>query len=251
MTPFLTAVGASLIATGATSQTIPADNSIIVLAPNAVVAVVKVPKPWYAPNSVVIKKMQSTVAQYEQLAGLDYKIFTLTQPDAQFGGIYLWRDQTAAQSWFSPAWHERVVKERGATADVRLFSAPVVVSNAAIATTDVSDANRVATLVTVATPPQISRERLLAEFNAAAPTYQKVPGLIRKYFIITDDGKFGGVYLWDTQASAQQWFNPAWQDRVLKTYGSSANLEWFDAPILTPSKLARHRTHTETGTDKR
>jgi hypothetical protein len=237
MKPILSAMGATLIATGATSQTIPADGSGVMVTPNAVVAIVKVPKPWYAPKSLVLKKMQSTVAQYEHLTGLDYKIFTLTQPDAQFGGVYLWRDRAAAQGWFSPAWHERVLKERGATADVRIFSAPVVVSNTALAPTDVSNANRVATLVTVVTPPQISRERLVAEFTAAAPSYQKASGLIRKYFIITDDGKFGGVYLWDTQASAQQWFSPAWHDRVLKTYGASANLEWFDAPILTPSKL--------------
>ena len=80
-----------------------------------------------------------------------------------------------------------------------------------------------------------------AEFRAAIPVYQKVPGLMRKYFVISDDGRFGGIYLWDTQASADQWFNAAWHARVRTTYGAAAALEWFDAPILLPSHLADNR----------
>jgi hypothetical protein len=242
MKPLLSTLSASLIAASATaaaSQSVTSEVAGVTLAPSAMVAVVKVPKPWYAPKFVVVKKMQATVAQYEELPGLSYKIFTLTQTDAQFGGIYLWQDRANAQSWFSPSWHERVLKERGHAANVRIFSAPVIVNNASTQV-GATSSTHVATLVTVTTPAQVTAERLVAEFTAAAPTYQKVPGLIRKYFIITDDGKFGGVYLWDRQASAQQWFSAAWEDRVRKTYGSSADIEWFDAPILTPSKLANN-----------
>jgi heme-degrading monooxygenase HmoA len=240
MKPILSAISVSILASSAFAQNTPTEISSIVLAPNAVVAIVKVPKPWYAPRSLVISKMQATVAQYEQLPGLNYKMFTLTQADGQFGGIYLWKDRTAAQNWFTPAWHERVMKERGHAADVRIFQAPVVVTNAPAA----QGTNYVSTLVTVTNPTQINTERFIAEFTAAAPTYQKVPGLLRKYFIITDDGKFGGVYLWDTQANAQQWFTPAWHERVRKTYGTDANIEWFDAPIAIASKLTDNRLET-------
>jgi heme-degrading monooxygenase HmoA len=234
MKPLLSAISASLLASGALAQTAPVNPSFITTMPNAVVTIVKVPKPWYAPKSLVIGKMQATVPQYEQLPGLHYKMFTLTQADAQFGGIYLWKDRSSAQNWFSPTWYERVEKERGHKADVRLFQTPIVVTNAPA----ILGANHVATLVTVATPAQVSPERLVAEFSAAAPTYHKVPGLLRKYFIITDDGKFGGVYLWDTQTSAQNWFNTVWHERVRKTYGAAAQIEWFDAPIAIASKLA-------------
>jgi heme-degrading monooxygenase HmoA len=234
MKPLLCAISASLLASGTLAQTATANPSFIATLPNAVVAIVKVPKPWYAPKSVVVSKMQATVPQYEQLAGLHYKIFTLTQADAQFGGIYLWKDRSSAQNWFNPAWYDRVEKERGHKADLRLFQAPIVVTNAPAT----PGANHVATLVTVTTPPQVGPERLVAEFTAAAPTYQKVPGLLRKYFIITDGGKFGGVYLWDTQTSAQNWFSPVWHERVRKTYGAAAQIEWLDAPIAIASKLA-------------
>jgi heme-degrading monooxygenase HmoA len=234
MKPLLSAIGASLLASGTLAQTPLRTPSIVTSASNAVVAIVKVPKPWYAPKSVVVSKMQATVAQYEQLPGLHYKMFTLTQTDAQFGGIYLWKDRSSAQNWFNPAWHERVEKERGYKADVRFFQAPIIVTNAPA----IPGVSQVATLVTVATPAQVSPERLVAEFTAAAGAYQKVLGLLRKYFIITDDGKFGGVYLWDNQNNAQNWFNPVWHERVRKTYGSEAMIEWFDAPIAISSKLA-------------
>jgi heme-degrading monooxygenase HmoA len=234
MKPLLSAISALLLASGTLAQTPPATPSVVTNASNAVVAIVKVPKTWYAPKPVVVSKMQATVAQYEQLPGLHYKIFTLTQADAQFGGIYLWKDRRSAQNWFNPTWHDRVEKERGHKADVRLFQAPIVVTNAP----PIPGANHVATLVTVTTPAQVSPERLVAEFTVAAPTYQKVAGLLRKYFIITDDGKFGGVYLWDTQTSAQNWFNPVWHERVRKTYGAEAQIEWFEAPIAIASKLA-------------
>jgi hypothetical protein len=52
------------------------------------------------------------------------------------------------------------------------------------------------------------------------------------------DAQFGGVYLWDTQTSAQNWFSPVWHERVRKTYGAAAQIEWLDAPIAIASKLA-------------
>ena len=74
--------------------------------------------------------------------------------------------------------------------------------------------------------------------TSALAGFQKVPGLLRKYFITTDDGKFGGIYIWKDEASANAWFTPAWRDRVLKEYGQPASLEWFDTPILLPGQDA-------------
>jgi len=90
-------------------------------------------------------------------------------------------------------------------------------------------------------PPGIDRARLVAEFKAAVPTYQRVPGLLRKYFTVSDDGRFGGIYLWASAASAEAWFSPAWHERVRKTYGVDAAIEWFDAPIVLPTTLAQNR----------
>ncbi len=201
-----------------------------------VVAIVKVPTPWYAPRSLVVSRMRDTVPQYEKLPGLAYKIYSISS-DKKYGGIYLWKDSASAQTWFNPAWFARVKAERGVEGQVTYYDTPVWIDNDSAAT---NTTEAVSTIVTIATPAGVSREQIIEGFRAAVPTYQKVPGLMRKYFIITQDGKFGGVYLWANKAAAEQFYNDAWKERVSKTYGAAANLEWFDAPILTPSMLAEN-----------
>lgn len=119
---------------------------------------------------------------------------------------------------------------------VQFFEVPVAVDNAQGPAADSDGA--VGTVVLVATPPGTSKASLKQAFEAAVPVYRKIPGLLRKYFIVTDDGRFGGIYLWKDQASAQQWFTEVWKERVLKTYGTPAHIEWFDTPILLPSQQA-------------
>ena len=204
----------------------------------AVVVVVRVPKPWYAPRGVVVGKMRDTMPEYAKLPGLMFKAFSFERDSSDYGGLYFWRDRASAEAWFNPAWHERVRKERGAQAQVRVFDALVSLDNSAGGTQPDSDSRAVGTLVEVPTPAGVTRERLAAEFNAALPTYRQVPGLLRKHFTVSSSGSFGGVYLWKDEASARAWFGPAWHARVVKTYGQDAKIEWFDVPILLPSQDA-------------
>jgi heme-degrading monooxygenase HmoA len=207
--------------------------------PVPVVVVVKVPKPWYAPRALVVSKMRETVPEYEKLDGLNFKMFSLAQTDGQFGGIYFWRSQAHAAAWFEPAWFEKVERDRGYKPEVRYFEAPVSVDNAPAGTAISADNKTVATLVLVPAPVGVTRQRVLDEFRAAVPVYQKVPGLLRKHFVVSGIGQagaqFGGVYLWRDQADAERWFDAAWQQRVRSSYGAEARIEWFDIPILTPT----------------
>jgi heme-degrading monooxygenase HmoA len=212
----------------------------------AVAAIVKVRTPWYAPRALVTAKMRDTIGQYEALPGLAYKMFSYAQADGDFGGLYLWKDRAAAEAWFNPAWFERVRRERGVEGQVRLFEAPVVLVNeAGHAAGAVEPREAVATLVTLPVPAGVGRERLVGEFRAALPAYRQVAGLKRKYFILTADGRFGGIYLWESRAAADAWFSPAWHARAKAAYGAEAAFEWFDTPILLPSKLAENRLDTE------
>jgi len=91
----------------------------------AVVTVVQVPSPWYAPRFVIASKMRSTIAQYQQINGLAFKTYSFARDSGDFGGIYFWQDKAAAQAWFTPEWFARVQKERGSAGNVRYFEAPV------------------------------------------------------------------------------------------------------------------------------
>jgi hypothetical protein len=206
-----------------------------------VVVIVRVPKPWYAPRTLVLGKMRDTVPQYAKLPGLLFKAYSFERESGDFGGLYHWRDRASAEAWFNPAWFERVRQERGVEALVRLFEAPVSVDNTPGGTPADSDSRAVGTLVEIPIPAGITRERLAAEFQAAVPTYQKVSGLLRKHFTLSPNGSFGGVYLWKDEASARAWFSDAWHARVVKTYGQDAKLEWFDTPILLPTQDGGNR----------
>ncbi len=204
----------------------------------AVVTVVQVPSPWYAPRFVIASKMRSTIAQYQQINGLAFKTYSFARDSGDFGGIYFWQDKAAAQAWFTPEWFARVQKERGSAGNVRYFEAPVSIDNTPGGTPANAHSQGVATLVEIDTPAGISRERLIQEFKQAVPVYQKIPGLLRKHFTLSDTGTFGGIYLWKDEASAQAWFNEAWHARVRSQYGQHAKIQWFDTPILSPSTHA-------------
>jgi hypothetical protein len=208
---------------------------------SGVAAVVKVPKPWYAPRVVVTSKMRDTIPEYEALPGLAFKAFSVAQADGQYGGLYLWKNLAMAREWFGPKWFERVEKLRGAKGQVQFYEVLAAIDNVSGGTPLDTDSRSVASIVTIAVPPGVTRTRIGQEFQAAIPDYRKVPGLLRKYFILTDDNRFGGIYLWKDEASAKQWFNDAWKDRVRKTYGGEATIEWCDTPILLPSKVADNR----------
>ena len=210
-------------------------------ATSAVAAVVKVPAPWYAPKMLVWSRMRETISTYEALPGLSFKAYAVAQADGHYGGLYLWKDLASARAWFNPAWFERVERERGARGQVRFYEVPVAIDNTPGGTPAQADGASVSTLVTVARPAGIGNTRLVQEFQAAIPTYRAVPGLLRKHFIISDDGRFGGIYLWKDRAAADQWFTAAWKERIRTTYGTDATLEWFDTSILTPSKLAANQ----------
>jgi hypothetical protein len=88
----------------------------------------------------------------------------------------------------------------------------------------------VTTLVVVKTPPGVTRAMIEAGFAKAVPLYQKIPGLIRKYFTVNETG-FGGMYLWKSRAAAEAWFTPEWRARSKSTYGVEPELIYFDSPL--------------------
>lgn len=204
------------------------------------VVIVKVAKPWYAPDFLVVRKMRAALPQYQRIPGLTYKIFSLARPGGEFGGIYLWQDRASAEAWFNPAWFRRVKTERGVDADVRMFDAPMMFDNRPAAGV-ASAEHAVVAVVTVPTPDGMTREGMQRGFEAEMRIERGAPGLLRRYAIIASDNRFGGVYLWRDEASAKRWFDAAWQRKMREIHGVAPRIEWFDAPILMPSELPANR----------
>ena len=197
---------------------------------------VKVKKAWYAPQALVVSRMRDTIPTYETVRGLQFKYFTLAD-DGKFGGIYLWKDQASAKTWFSDAWFARVLSERGAPGEVVYYDAPVVLDNVAAGRARLpDDGAAISTVVTIPKPRGATREFIIDQFKKSIPQYEQVPGLLRKYYILSNDGRFGGVYLWADRASAERFYDAAWRERVKATYAAEANVEYFAAPLFAKSR---------------
>lgn len=112
---------------------------------------------------------------------------------------------------------------------ITLIAAALAAPTVAVAA-DAPATDKVAVVVSIATPPGITDERLRGEFEKAVPRYQAIPGLIRKYFT-TGDGTFGGIYYWSSKAAAKAWFNDAWVARAKATYGATPVVTYYTVPL--------------------
>ena len=91
----------------------------------------------------------------------------------------------------------------------------------------------ITTLVQFSLPSPISLAEATRRFEGSAPKYQNIPGLIRKYYIRSEDGRVaGGIYLWETRQAAERVYNGEWRERVEKLYGAKPTITWFDSPVI-------------------
>lgn len=93
-------------------------------------------------------------------------------------------------------------------------------------------ADPVAVLVAIPVPKAMPRAQLEALFRQSIPEYAKLPGLVRKYYTLGDDGRAGGIYLWSSRAAAEAWYDDAWKAGVAKRWGAPADVRYFDVPAV-------------------
>jgi hypothetical protein len=70
-------------------------------------------------------------------------------------------------------------------------------------------------------------------FSSTAPKYRDVNGLIRKYYILSEDGKTaGGVYLWKSREDAEQLYTDDWKNFIVEKYGAEPTVIYFESPVV-------------------
>lgn len=83
----------------------------------------------------------------------------------------------------------------------------------------------------------MSLEKLTELSTASAPLYKDREGLIRKYYVRSEDGlEVGGIYLWSERADADECYDDAWRERVTETYGSEPFVTWLDTPVIVDNR---------------
>jgi hypothetical protein len=92
-------------------------------------------------------------------------------------------------------------------------------------------------IVQFSLPKPITLEEAARTFESSAPKYQRLPGLVRKYYLRSEDGRrAGGGYLWQTRAAAEAVYNGEWRARVKQLYGSEPEISWFDTPVIVDNE---------------
>src|SRR5271167_4068870 len=139
-------------------------------------------------------------------------------------------------------------KLAGATAIVLLLLMCVAVptTKPAIASgqtaADAATSILVAVVVKIPIPQGVSSAQVVAGMVKTVPEYQKLPGLVRKYYTLTDDGKYGGIYLFESRKAAEDHFNDDWRANILKTRGAPAEVTYFDVPLAIEGPAAQKIT---------
>ena len=88
-------------------------------------------------------------------------------------------------------------------------------------------------------PAPLTTDEARALFEASAPSYQNVPGLLRKHYLLADDGRSaGGVYLWESREQAEALYDDAWQAKLAARYGSQPHVRYYDSQVtVDPSSI--------------
>jgi hypothetical protein len=88
-------------------------------------------------------------------------------------------------------------------------------------------------LVQFNTTDPITRDKAREAFSNTAPRYRDVQGLLRKYYLLSEDGRTaGGVYLWKSREDAERLYSDDWRRFIFDKYGTEPSIAYFETPVI-------------------
>ncbi|MBM3529013.1 MAG: monooxygenase [Alphaproteobacteria bacterium] len=95
----------------------------------------------------------------------------------------------------------------------------------------------IVTIVTFQLPKPATLAEITATFQSTAPKYRGVPGLLRKNYWMSEDGRrAGGIYVWESRADADRMYTPEWKAFVADKYGSPPGIEYLHSPVMVDNR---------------
>ena len=114
----------------------------------------------------------------------------------------------------------------------------LLLAAAPVAAQPVNQERLVAVVLVAKIPPGTPRATIDQGILASVPTYQKIPGLVRKAFTVNADS-YGGMYLWSSRAAAEAWFTPAFIAQVKARTGAEPQITYYDSDIQIDNRATR------------
>jgi len=89
------------------------------------------------------------------------------------------------------------------------------------------------TLTEFEVPPGTPAEAVDAAIEEVAPAFRTIPGLLRKYFLRSEDGTLtGGCYLWETREQARAFSEGPLREMIRERFGVECSIRYFDTPLV-------------------
>ena len=98
-------------------------------------------------------------------------------------------------------------------------------------------------LVLFKSPPGMDRSEILEDAKHTIPRWQANKELLRKHYLLDEDGgEGGGLYIWPSREAAEKAHDAEWQAGVEKRTGAKPRIRYFDLLMLLDNE---RRTVTE------
>lgn len=123
--------------------------------------------------------------------------------------------------------------EVGSAVSNAILAFPSYNKSAVIGHTLQQETQMIIVFTTFTLPKPITREEARSIFLSTAPKYRGVQGLVRKHYVLSEDGvTAGGVYLWNSRPEAEAMYTEAWRSFVREKYGTDPNVSYFESPVV-------------------
>jgi hypothetical protein len=82
-------------------------------------------------------------------------------------------------------------------------------------------------------PPGAPIDAVKNGFLEVVPFFQGPPGLLRKYFLLSDDGATGGgVYLWSSRQTARDFSEGTIRPMIKERFHVEPSITYFETPVI-------------------
>ena len=95
-------------------------------------------------------------------------------------------------------------------------------------------------LIQIKLPEPMAKDKAQDVFAGTAPKYREVKGLIRKYYLLSEDGATaGGIYLWKSREAAERLYTDDWKTFIMQKYGTKPSVTYFDSPVIVDNLVGK------------
>ncbi|MDE2362898.1 MAG: hypothetical protein KGM42_09485 [Hyphomicrobiales bacterium] len=81
-------------------------------------------------------------------------------------------------------------------------------------------------------PEGWTREDVLADARTVVEKWRADPALVRKHFLMGEDGMLGAFYIWPSRKDAERAHDAAWRTAVAEKTGAAPAIDYFDLTMV-------------------